>query len=398
MGRGDKRGARVLTLGIGKYICPKSKRSLSSVVTTLIIILLSLVAIGIVWAVVLNLLKSQTEEISLGKFLVDLKLEKSSLVFSSDSISATVKRNVGPGELLAINFILSDETNTEVYKKTTSLRENGYETFVINTTNSNLSLIKSISVVPVLKTTSGGETSGNIVNTIQFTNIEAVKNINGLVSWWRFEGNVNDEMGRNNGVANNVSFVEDAEKGKVASFNGVNASILVNHNNNLNFGTESFSYSVWINSSLTRDDLVAFSKSTGVYSGKGWNLIPARDTLYGGYIEVLVSPGINDPNNLLKFGGGAKAKINDSLWHNLIVIIDRNSGSGSLYIDSVLFRNSLSLPPLVTPTSDFDTTNPLYIGRTGSGFYFNGSLDNVMIFNRTLNAGEIKAIYNLNLN
>ena len=49
----------------------ESKKGLSAVVTTLIIILLVLVAVGIIWVVVQNIVTEGAESISLELFTVD---------------------------------------------------------------------------------------------------------------------------------------------------------------------------------------------------------------------------------------------------------------------------------------------------------------------------------------
>ena len=52
-----------------------SKQGLSDVVTTLIIILISLVAIGLVWVVVQNVLQEGSEQVGLGEFTLDLQIK-----------------------------------------------------------------------------------------------------------------------------------------------------------------------------------------------------------------------------------------------------------------------------------------------------------------------------------
>ena len=50
------------------------KKGLSAVVTTIIIIALALVAVGIVWVVISNLLDQGTEGITFDRFTVDLSI------------------------------------------------------------------------------------------------------------------------------------------------------------------------------------------------------------------------------------------------------------------------------------------------------------------------------------
>ncbi len=52
-----------------------NKRGLSGVVTSLILILLVLVAVGIVWVVVKNIISEGSEQVSLGMFTVDLEIK-----------------------------------------------------------------------------------------------------------------------------------------------------------------------------------------------------------------------------------------------------------------------------------------------------------------------------------
>ena len=63
------------------------KRGLSTVVTTLILILLVLVAIGIVWVVIKNVLSEGAEEVSLDKFTVDLEIKNCQADDSNNNMS-----------------------------------------------------------------------------------------------------------------------------------------------------------------------------------------------------------------------------------------------------------------------------------------------------------------------
>ena len=70
------------------------KRGLSTIVATLLIILLTLVAVGIIWVVVRNVIQGGSEQISLGKFTLDLKISQVQRINDS-ALSITLKRNVG---------------------------------------------------------------------------------------------------------------------------------------------------------------------------------------------------------------------------------------------------------------------------------------------------------------
>jgi len=98
-----------------------NKRGLSTVIITLIIILLSLVAVGIVWTVVSNILSEGSLEIGLGRFTLSLDISKAYI--ENENIVVDVKRNAGEGELVKIKFILSDGINSEIVELDSNIKE-----------------------------------------------------------------------------------------------------------------------------------------------------------------------------------------------------------------------------------------------------------------------------------
>jgi len=93
----------------------KNKRGMSAVVTTLIIILLVIVALGIIWVVVRNVLQSGTEEIEWANECRLVELEAVSIsVFGngSDEYNVTLSRT-GSGEdtLGGVKLVFSDGTD-----------------------------------------------------------------------------------------------------------------------------------------------------------------------------------------------------------------------------------------------------------------------------------------------
>jgi hypothetical protein len=137
-----------------------SKRGLSSIVTTLIIIVLGLVAIGVVWGVVSGLLKSggQQTTSSFGQLFITMTLQGVNMKPNGD-VDVIVTRNTGAGELKAINFVVSDGSNSKVIKRATTLQELGTQTFTLNYSELGAMPIKKISIVPVINS-NGQETIG----------------------------------------------------------------------------------------------------------------------------------------------------------------------------------------------------------------------------------------------
>jgi len=72
-----------------------NKRGLSTVVTTVIMIVLVLVAVGVVWAVIKNLLGSQEEQINLSQRCVATQIEIESASCTGSDCTVVVKKTGG---------------------------------------------------------------------------------------------------------------------------------------------------------------------------------------------------------------------------------------------------------------------------------------------------------------
>ena len=136
---------------------------MSEVVTTLIIILLVIVALGIVWVVVKNIIDKGKDEITLTGLTLDLDITKA--VVDDETLSVTVKRNPGEGDLIGINFVISDGDNSVVVTKDTTLAELGVQTFTFPLGTLAVGTITSISIAPIFETSSGKEITGEVHDT-----------------------------------------------------------------------------------------------------------------------------------------------------------------------------------------------------------------------------------------
>jgi len=146
-----------------------NKRGMSLVVTTLIIILLAIVAVGIVWVVVKNIISKGKEDISLTGLTLDLEILKASVDEDTRTLSVTVKRKSGEGDLIGINFVISDGDNSVVVRKDTTLEELETKTFTFDLDTLAVGEITSISIASIYETSSGKETIGDIKDTATYT-------------------------------------------------------------------------------------------------------------------------------------------------------------------------------------------------------------------------------------
>jgi hypothetical protein len=142
----------------------RGKKGLSAVIVTSIIILLILVAAGIVLVLVRNVIQGGTEQIELGQSTLDLEIK--SVQINGENVTVTVKRNYGKEEFAGIDFIFSNGTDIEIVRENVSLDELKQENFIISLTKISTSTLNSVSVVPIYKTSSKGESSGDSTDSV----------------------------------------------------------------------------------------------------------------------------------------------------------------------------------------------------------------------------------------
>ena len=145
------------------------KRGLSDVIATLMIILLVIVAVGIVWVVVRNVISSGSEEIELGRFSYDLNIRSAYLDSqnSVDVVRVTVRRNAGGENLSGMRFTFSDGGNSYIADRKTPLEETGEKSFIFSSIELgvNTTSLNEVSVVPIYEV-SGRERIGDIMDAV----------------------------------------------------------------------------------------------------------------------------------------------------------------------------------------------------------------------------------------
>ena len=140
------------------------KRGLSAVITTLLIILLVIVSIGIVWVVIRNIIAEGVEDISFEGFKLDLSI-KSAYVDGSD-IKVGVRRSPGGGDITGIKFIFNNGTDSIVIDRDVALAELDERTFSFSSITEvpGIGGGDDVSVAPIFES-SGSEKIGDITDT-----------------------------------------------------------------------------------------------------------------------------------------------------------------------------------------------------------------------------------------
>ena len=139
------------------------KKGLSTIVITILVVSLALVAIGIVWQIISGILESSEEDTEFSQSRINMRL--SSVFVEGSYVSLKVSRLTGPGDMRRVKFIFSDGRRSESVENTTSLEELEEKTFLLVLTSLDYSELKTISVAPMIRLSSGEIRIGNILDT-----------------------------------------------------------------------------------------------------------------------------------------------------------------------------------------------------------------------------------------
>ncbi len=207
---------------------------------------------------------------------------------------------------------------------------------------------------------------------------------NGLVGYWPFNGNANDESGNgNNGTVNGATLTTDrfGVANKAYSFNGGNQKIQTNYAGIL--GQNARSISLWYLSNTNEGGLMYYGLTS---PGSRMNIY-LYPTNSGGH-----SPTIDNSNSQVAHNPITPI----GTWNNLIITYQPSFGTSTssfkFYINGVL---STSEYFNYNANQNFNTQlgDLVWFGSlVGQDLY--GKLDDIGIWNRALTQQEITALYN----
>jgi hypothetical protein len=206
---------------------------------------------------------------------------------------------------------------------------------------------------------------------------------NGLVGYWPFNGNANDESGNgNNGTVNGATLTTDR-------FGVVNKAHDFDGNDIINLGLinlsqyNQMSMNVWV-------------YPTSFNTGFWWDIDIMRQQ---GTENVDYLLAFQNFGTILSFGlgfqGGGYSELDIPItsanflntWHNIIAVYD--GSQKRVYLDGNLIGSEN-----VTGYISYSTTNAgSCIGGIGNGEYFAGKLDECTIWSQALTQQEILALY-----
>lgn len=213
----------------------------------------------------------------------------------------------------------------------------------------------------------------------------------GLIVNLPFTGNTKDSSGNNlHGTGNNVVLTSDRcdNKNSAYNFNGVDAYVQIPVNGLLN---TYYSYSIWaFPNEIPGQGKYTYPFSIGG-SGGGQNISICNNALQGW------SGGAynNGSTTLSLVSVGSLPTLGE--WNHIVLVRDTNKIK--LYVNGVLNTNESSYGGWNTSNGGHTPnygSNPLAIigGRNlDTGFFFNGIIDDVKIYNRVVTPEEVNALY-----
>jgi hypothetical protein len=207
----------------------------------------------------------------------------------------------------------------------------------------------------------------------------------GLVGWWPFNGNANDESGNgNDGVVNGATLAADRNgvSNAAYSFDGTSSVINVPSSQSLNIA-DSITISAWLLRANPQNN-----DGEGIFGPS--NFLPDSPGFYLRIINQKADLGISSPYT----EGFSNQSILGENWYHLVAIYDNSTIT--IYINGILDNISQVGPGNLdqwTSSGDLTIGKEAYEGAPEIYHQFNGSLDDIAIYNRALTEQEIQNLY-----
>lgn len=208
----------------------------------------------------------------------------------------------------------------------------------------------------------------------------------GMVSYWGFEegeGTIAyDSYDANPGTINgNPVWTFDGQVGQAFSFDGVDDYVRVPDSTDWVFGTGDFSFEAWIKLDSLSDESIVISRS----DNEGF-----PEPFYFGFDNHVGLRWEARPAGGTTFYEGSISGWQTGVWYHVALV--RENGFMELYKNGNVVASDYESVNLAS-------TDPIDIGRFdnpswGATSYLNGLIDEVAIYNRSLNSTEIQQHYN----
>ena len=209
---------------------------------------------------------------------------------------------------------------------------------------------------------------------------------NGLVSWWKGENNAQDsyKFGHHGTIEGSATFMS-GRTGQAFKFDGKDDLINLGSKPGTIFAdptNASLSVSFWMKTAATKSSqgsMYMIDSGAGTESKRGFYCNTAQGSIYCAVRQAAV---------IYKVAASNVMPLNS--WKYVTLTFDNENDELKLYVDGALSKTGTEEQ---VSGITFASTQAV-IGATNSKqLFFNGSLDEVAVWNRALSTGEIKSIY-----
>lgn len=217
---------------------------------------------------------------------------------------------------------------------------------------------------------------------------------NDLIAYWNFNESQGSSVYDSSGLGNTGSIMGATRvngiSGNALDFDGINDYVVVADKPSQQITTDQLSISLWFN--LQQDVGNAqkrlICKQEYDNTGNAWGLEFFGEGLYGSPGNQLV---FHDSTGTAAYNCYSGALVETDKWYHVVVV--DNAGQISFYLNGGLVHSSnqgYGIPSNIPAE--------IMIGRTcynpwGATMYFDGLIDEVRLYNRPLNTGEIQELY-----
>ena len=208
---------------------------------------------------------------------------------------------------------------------------------------------------------------------------EKENNLDSLVAWWKLDGDFHDSSG--NGFDGICGF---GECPLVVS--GINNQAYkfeldkINFGEIFNIGLNNWTYSFWIRVNTTNRGYILTKGASAGYNGTRIEM---------GSMPAGVGRGFFGTQSGMWVAVNGNKYINDNKWHHIVLTYDRLANV-TMYVDT---EKGGSADISTHNNSNIVNNYNLYLGSSNPLTSFNGSIDEVKIWDRVLSSYEIEREY-----
>jgi len=311
----------------------------------------------------------------------DVRLDIRKIKFLGNKIELLIE-NVGKKDIEKFHLRIYGSDGVDSIEVNSSLSSFGISNYEVEFDPGKTGFVESVGVFPSI-------IYGNEI--ISCSNIKAGEEFGlgvptGAVLYINFDdGSAKDLSGNGNDGTlknfDNTSISGPTTDGRVGSafkFDGVDDWVSISDDESLDFGVDDFAISAWVKTTYGGTQRIVH-KVSGIDQGYSF-LLNSNINFYIANESGEVGITVESINNVF-----------DDNWHHIVVSADRD-GDATFYIDGVLDSSS----DISGEAGSISNNEPISIGYnpdSGGIQHFNGTIDEVKIWNISLSEGEIKSIY-----